>query len=129
MPVFRLHRRLIAWMAAMAMLAGALMPTVAQAMWQGSSDRAQWIEVCSVSGMMWVRADAVDGEKEHAPSPEAGMSCLWCMLHGGSPGLAPVEALAPVLTPRLTDLPPAFYRAPHPLAVWAHAPSRAPPSF
>jgi len=128
MLVFRLHRRLIAWMTAWVMLAGALMPTMAQAMWLGQPDRAQWIEVCSASGMMWVRADATDGEQEPVSDPEAGTSCPWCMLHGGSPGLAPAEALDAVPTPRLTDLPPAFYQAPHPLAVWAHAPSRAPPS-
>ena len=52
----RLHRRLTAWVALLALVFGALAPTVTQAMVAGG-DRADWLQVCSVSGMVWVQAD------------------------------------------------------------------------
>jgi len=72
MTLLRLYRRFGAWLAILALLAGALSPTLAQAMVTGS-DRADWLEVCSVSGMVWVKADT--GEvSDHQPddgSPSA----------------------------------------------------------
>ena len=41
--------------------------------------------------------------------------------------LLPVAQALPDLSPRLTDLPPAYYRAPLAATVWATAQSRAPP--
>ena len=125
----RLHRRFTAWVALAALVLGALAPTVAQAMAAGG-DRADWLEVCSVSGMVWVQADTgevrdplPDGS---APLGGASQHCLWCTLHGGVAGL-PVVQIRLDLPARLTDLPPAFYRAPLASTAWAPPPSRAPP--
>ena len=52
----RLQRRFTAWVALLTLVLGALAPTVAQALVAGS-DRADWLQVCSVSGMVWVQAD------------------------------------------------------------------------
>lgn len=130
MTFLRLYRRFGAWLAILALLAGALSPTLAQAMVAGS-DRADWLEVCSVSGMVWVKADT--GEvSDHQPDDGQPVSsavqhCPWCTLHGASAGLPPVDPPAFVLGERATDLPPAFYRAPVGATVWASAHSRAPP--
>lgn len=125
----RLHRRFTAWVALFALVLGALAPTVTQAMVAGG-DRADWLQVCSVSGMVWVKADT--GEvRDHqpdssAPVSDASQHCPWCTLHGGAAGL-PVVALHLDLPPRLSDLPPAFYSAPLAATAWAPAQSRAPP--
>lgn len=125
----RVHRRFTAWLAMLAMVLGALAPAVAQAV-VVSSDRAQWVEVCSFSGMVWVKADTdTDSQQagDHsAPAADATMQCPWCTLHGGAASLPPVIAMAEPL-PRQTDLPPAFFRAVTLSGIWAIAHARAPP--
>lgn len=125
----RLHRRLTAWVALLALLFGALAPTVTQAMVAGG-DRADWLQVCSVSGMVWVQADTGEVRDQQpdggSPMGDASQHCPWCTLHGGVAGLPPAPHSID-LPPRLTDLPPAFYRAPLAATVWAPAQSRAPP--
>lgn len=128
MTLTRLHRRFTAWVALLALVLGALAPTVTQAMVAGG-DRAEWLEVCSVSGMVWVKADTGEVAQQPdggAPMGEASQHCPWCTLHGGAAGLPTSQARLP-LPPRLTDLPPAFYRAPLSATGWAPAQSRAPP--
>ncbi len=125
----RLHRRLTAWVALLALVFGALAPTVTQAMVAGG-DRADWLQVCSVSGMVWVQADTGEVRDQQpdggSPMDDASQHCPWCTLHGGVAGLSPASHSID-LPPRLTDLPPAFYRAPLAATVWAPAQSRAPP--
>lgn len=129
----RLQRRFTAWVALLALVLGALAPTVTQATVAGS-DRANWLEVCSVSGMVWVKADTgevraqlPDGSAPTSmPLSDASQHCPWCTLHGGAAGL-PVVVVSLDLPPRLSDLPPAFYRVPLAATVWAPAQSRAPP--
>lgn len=128
MSFLRLHRRISGWLALLAVLLGALAPTVSQAM-VASGDRAQWIEVCSVSGMTWVRADLADAATDvdgGSPASEISPHCPWCMLHGGVAGLPPAADQALPLA-RQTDLPAAFYQAAHTSTVWNTARSRAPP--
>lgn len=127
MPLSRVHRRFTAWLAMLAMVLGALAPTVAQAV-VASSDRAGWVEVCSVSGMIWVQADtdAAPSDSPTAPVADASMHCPWCTLHGGAADLPPVSVLAEPL-PRQTEPPPAFFRAVTLSGTWAVAHARAPP--
>lgn len=125
----RVHRRFTTWLALLAMVLGALAPTVAQAM-VASPDRAPWVEVCSVSGMVWVKIDTEDTASaphdDQAPMRDAAQHCAWCSLHGGAAGLPPVMAMAEP-APRQTDLPPAFYRAVTRSGTWAPPQARAPP--
>ena len=121
----RLYRRFTAWVALLALVLGALAPTLTQAMVAGG-ERADWLEVCSVSGMVWVKADTGELAQQPPDGSAAGQHCPWCTLHGGAAGLPASQAL-PELPLRLTDLPPAFYRAPLSATVWAPAQSRAPP--
>lgn len=129
MSLLRLYRRFGAWLAILAILAGALTPVAAQAMFAGQ-DRADWMEVCSVSGMVWVKADTGEVSSQ---SPDGGMPdgdmvqhCPWCTLHGGVPGLPVAESSAGVM-PVMQAFPLAFYRVPARGTVWAPAQSRAPP--
>lgn len=128
MLLLRIRHRLVAWLAMWAMLVGALAPAIAQARvaQAGGND---WLEICSISGMVWVKADT--GETRHQSpgqdTPAGAAKCPWCTLHGGMAGL-PGASWAPDFSARLTDLPPAFYRAPVTAAVWAPALSRGPPA-
>ena len=125
----RLHRRFTAWVALFALVLGALAPTVTQAMVAGG-ERADWLEGCGVSGMGWVKADTGEVSQQQpdgsAPAGDASQHCPWCTLHGGSASL-PLAHVLPELPPRVTDFPPAFYRAPLAVTAWAPAQSRAPP--
>lgn len=123
----RVHRRFTAWLAVLAMVLGALAPTVAQAV-VASSDRAGWVQVCSVSGMIWVQADTgtPSSDSPSAPVADVSMHCPWCTLHGGAADLPPVSLMAEPL-PRQTEPPPDFFRAVTLTGTWAVAHARAPP--
>jgi Protein of unknown function (DUF2946) len=129
MPLLRLHRRFTAWLAMLALVMGALAPTVTQAMVAGG-ESADWLEICSVSGMAWVKADTGEVRDRQpdggAPGGGASQHCAWCTLHGGTAGLPAVSAVI-ALPVRLTDRPPAFYLAPMAASVWMPALSRGPP--
>jgi len=130
MPLSSLRRRFTAWLAMVAMLLGALAPTVTQAM-VASSDRADWLEICTATGMVWVKATT--GEfSEHSPqgsSPtsEVSQHCPWCTLHGGGAAL-PVQPLWHSGSSAGHVLSPVSLDAPALTAVWATAQSRAPPA-
>ncbi|MFP5467353.1 MAG: DUF2946 family protein [Gammaproteobacteria bacterium] len=131
MTFLRLYRRIGAWLAMVALLAGALSPVVAQAVVAGA-DRSDWIEVCGVSGMMWVKADTGEvsnglPDEDGQPVSDVTSSCPWCVMHAGGNGLVPAQWPAFVLSARLTGLPPALPAAPALSVVWAPAHSRAPP--
>ena len=126
MSLLRVRRRFAAWLAILAMLVGALAPAIAQARMAGG-DRADWLEVCSATGMVWVKADTGEiAQKSGTPAGDGSQHCPWCTLHGGAADVPPTVA-GVNLPPRLTDLPPAFYRAPLADTVWVPAHSRAPP--
>lgn len=131
MTFARLYRRIGAWLAMVALLAGSLSPVVTQAMVAGA-DHAGWLEVCSASGVVWIKAGSghdSDGQPDEGSPPvsDAVQSCPWCTVHGGGFGLLPADWPAHMLPARLTDLPSAFCLAPPLPAVWAPAHSRAPP--
>ena len=112
----------------LAVVLGALAPTVTQAMVAGG-DRGDWLEICSVSGMAWIKADTgeVRDQLPDGSAPQAtSQHCAWCTLHGGATGLPGVDTVS-VLPARLTELPPAFYLAPMAASVWMPAHSRGPP--
>lgn len=110
----RLKYRCTVWVALLTLVLVTVLPTAAQALVvvQGNTD---WLEVCSVSGMVWVHADTGEVRNQQpdgsTTTGEANPSCPWCTLHGGAADL-PVGWIVVDLPPRLTDLPPAFYRAP-----------------
>lgn len=109
------------------MVFGALAPAVAQAM-VASSDRAEWVEVCSASGMLWVKADgsgAGDAGMDE-PMSDASQHCPWCSLHGGAAGLPPLRQLAG-FADALSDPVPVYSRSVALSGIWASPQARGPP--
>lgn len=126
MLLSRAHRRFTTWLALLAMVLGALAPTVAQAM-VASSERSDWVEVCSVSGMVWVQLDADSASDEPAaPDSAVSMHCPWCTLHGGAAGLPSAEVQVQPLKLPASPLLSQVTVWPTP-GIWAVAQARAPP--
>lgn len=125
-----LRHRLAAWLALWSVVLGALLPALSHAVVTPMADGQGWVEVCTVSGMAWVRqADAEPSSADRSapmPSDMAMSDCGWCATHAPVPGV-PVAAQASLLPVVAASVPPAFLHAPRPLFVWAAAQSRAPP--
>ena len=127
MSATRMHRILIAWSAMLAIMFGALAPTLAHALTSGS-DRGVGMEICGSTGMFLMAAEATPSDEDGSADPQARQQhCLWCSLHASNVAV-PVQAI--VTTPLLRcaqEMPPAFYRVGFTSAVWRKALSRAPP--
>lgn len=126
-PMFlhRWPRRLTAWIALLAVCFGAFAPVLSQAALQARGPGAgHWVQICSASGITWVRADASDSADGHAP--EAALTCPWGAISAGGAGLPPAPALAlPEAAPQPVPLAQAQRGQDAPAT--AHAPARAPP--
>lgn len=70
----------ITWLTLWALVLGACLPTLSQAVVH-ATERSNWVEVCTSTGMVWVRAD--DGGSP--VSEQAG--CIWCLSAHGGPAL------------------------------------------
>lgn len=126
MPFTRTTRRFAAWLAMLAMLLGALAPTVAQAV-VAAKGGPDWVQVCSASGMVWVQADALDDTPDGQKAiTDAARHCPWCSLQGAT-GLPPAPwAQVHRVASRAEPLQ-APIRSATPATPWPAALSRAPP--
>jgi hypothetical protein len=123
MDTIRVHRRFAAWLAIWALLVAALWPALVQAV-VGGAGKSEWIEVCSASGMVWVKADGSSEPQDHPAQDKAG-HCDWCSLHTAA-GLPPVHSDTPGLTAGGSEIPAFHAVAPRPAQPLATR-SRAPP--
>lgn len=119
-----------AWIATVAILMAALMPSISHAVLAGSHQPA-WAEVCSMDGMKMVQVGTAETPVSSIPGKLAlhAEHCPFCSLHAGALGMPPVhEFTVPAAT--LVAGPPAlFYQSPAPQFIWSAAQSRAPPSI
>ncbi|WP_426191169.1 DUF2946 domain-containing protein [Massilia sp. DWR3-1-1] len=119
-----LHRRLAAWLACLAMLFGALAPTLSQAN-AAAAPAGGWTQICSASGSRMVQLDMADPSQD----PVHLEHCPFCATHADAVALPPGAAWSvPLLLPAATH-PVLFYQSPRPLAIWRAAQSRAPPAL
>lgn len=125
MPFTRVQRRFTAWLAMLALVLAALLPTLAQAAVAGS-DRSDWMQICSASGMVWIQIEPAAADTESAPVADMGMQCPWCSLHSPVTGLPPALASGFTVAASTSLLGPLMPAAP-PVGVWTAAPARAPP--
>lgn len=125
MNVLHLHRRPLVWLALVAVLATALMPSMARA-WVGAQagpGQAGWVEVCTAQGTRWVQVGQ-DGEPGNALA--LADVCDFCPLQAHLLP-APSPTACACLPAPLADVPPLFEQAPYRLAVWCSASPRGPP--
>ncbi len=131
-PVTSLHRHLrpLTWLALVAVLALALMPTLSHALTFARGDTVAWAEVCTPQGLKVVAVDGRDAEAPAAPVNIAAHleHCPFCKLssHDALPLPPALPAVAEPLPPG-PFLPPLWLQAPRTLHAWASAQPRAPP--
>lgn len=132
-------RTLSSWIAIVAILLNALMPTLSVALesarGQTAASSRDWIEVCSTQGSTWVRLDAhgrlieqTDRKPVDAPISAHTEHCPYCLTHAASFGLPPVTAWGLPVWPRTPDL--LLQRSPLALTpiAWLAPAARAPPT-
>lgn len=115
----------------LALVMSALAPTLAHA-WVAAADEGQWIEVCSASGMVWLKADGLDDSAPGSsdtdmPMADMGSHCPWSGVHAPMAGLLPAATLfKPVPTDR--DLQPVRSGIHRPGQALRASRARGPPS-
>jgi hypothetical protein len=112
---------LTAWIAVLAILFGALAPTLSHALVPAAAQPFEF-PVCSAMG------HTADVKLPGLPEPAADPSrhCPYCVEQHHAPALLP-QAMATLVAISGHVLPPLFYAAPTPLFHWAAPQSRAPP--
>ena len=123
MNAFRRHLQLGTWLALVAMLALALLPTVSHAL---AGEGRGFAEICTPQGMKVLAL--TDGEQPSTASVHLE-HCPYCTVGPGDvapPPPAP-QAMA-ALAVGFQATPPLFGAAPRRLFAWALASPRAPPS-
>jgi hypothetical protein len=138
MSTHRLPRRLVrqftAWLAALSVLCAGLLPLLSHAVVPHLSGAAGMVEVCTVTGMAWVKLDgeapaaaSQPGQSGDAPSAMAMANCSWCATHQPHVAVPPVPVAFALPATVLSVPPTASVLSHHPVSVWADAQPRAPP--
>jgi hypothetical protein len=136
MELFRRNRRLISWLASMAIVLNALAPAISHAMASIQDQAAPWAEICSVSGTKFaplafdqVGSHEAGNKNGSDADPSAMQHCPYCVVHAGSLAVLTDYGFELAKTDLSYSLPELFYHAPRTLFVWAASSPRAPPFF
>lgn len=123
-------QRLLAWFVCVTLLLAAFAPTASRAMAASGPHGAEWSEVCTAAGTVWISlrdgSTATQERPDEHATGEHG-NCPWCSLQSDTLAVLPtaVPSLPAPLLPAL--LPRLFLDAPRPLFVWTAARPRGPP--
>jgi hypothetical protein len=135
MNVRAVSLRRACWLAIVAMLALALLPTVSHAL-AAARGQSPWAEICTPQGARVVSiADAgarVIADRDDGRSGSAGIHLEHCPFCSSSTvvfGMPPVQTGTLVLAAGGIEPPPRFLQAAHTLHAWRSAQPRAPPTF
>lgn len=112
----------------LSMVLSVLAPTLAQAA-VAAAGKGQWVEVCSASGMVWLKTDAAETASPDQGTTMADMSsnCPWCIFHGSATGLPATDPATRWLGSSAQPVPVWAFAVAIDQAVWRHAQARAPP--
>jgi len=121
-------RRLIHWIAILAVLMSALAPTISQAIALNESGKGFVMQICSASG---AKITQVIGDNSSVPADQSATTdshCPYCVVQGAY--VLPSVATFNFAVPQTVSLYPSlFYQSPKPLFVWGSSPARAPPAL
>lgn len=120
------RRRNIAWLALVAMLAMALLPTVSHALAFAQNGKSTWAEICTPQGMKVVAVATAPGD-EGAPAAAHLEHCPYCAQTATMLGMPPAPAALAAFPVAGIEPPALFLHAPRTLFVWVAAQPRAPP--
>lgn len=119
-------RKIRVWVASLAILLGALAPSITHAL--NSLSGSAFLEVCTTVGSRF--GWSVDNE---ASAPKSGVPvdqahhCPFCVLHASAPGMPPAPLQGLTLLPLAFHVPELFLAAPRTLNAWTTVQARAPP--
>jgi hypothetical protein len=122
----RLRRR-TTWLALVALLAAALMPSLSHAL--GSAGRGDAVLICTAQGMVWVQNGGADDGKQIGGQSGPLDHCPYCSLSSQLPALAAGNLAWAPPAGLFEAYPERFYRAARTPQAWCSAQPRAPPSF
>ena len=111
-----------------AMLALALLPTLAHALNFAQGGSSNLAQICTPQGMQWVQLDAAPSEGERPLAAAGAMDdCPYCSRAMSVDGLLPSAQPLQWQPPVGGTEPPLFLHAPRTLFAWASAQPRGPP--
>jgi len=118
------HRKLVHWVAAIAIAMSALAPALSQAVSLVKGGQGFAMEICSVDGSKMQISVQGDEQADQAQFMEP---CPYCVTYSGiTPAFHTNLSFQAPQT--FAMLPQLFYQSPKPLAVWVTPPSAAPPA-
>ncbi|MBA4343383.1 MAG: DUF2946 domain-containing protein [Methylibium sp.] len=117
-------RQLSLWLAIMAVLMGALAPSVSMALGGNGANNAAWAEICTSSGF---QPAALSGEPAAPDSAHLFEHCPYCSLHTPTLGLPPADLGLALPAPAAELLPALFLVGPGQQHNWTVAHPRGPP--
>ncbi len=118
------HRKLVHWIAALAILLGALAPAVSQALSLANNGQGFVVEICSSNGSKMTQ---VIGDDETSSSPAMGSHCPYCVVQPIYLLLS-ISAFDFAAPQSYVAQSSRLYQAPQILFAWVKLPSRAPPT-
>jgi hypothetical protein len=122
------NHRLISWIATLAILMGALAPSISQALSVYKSSQGFVVEICSTSG---AKITQTISEEQDTQLPHSGAMqghCPYCVVQAFY--LLPTNTALEFRAPEQNCQPSAFsYQAPQPIFSWLSLPPRAPPAL
>lgn len=125
----RRARRPAFWLALIAALAMACLPTLVRAL-AASSDAPRWVQLCTSQGMRLVALD-MDADPSapasQAPATGALDHCPGCLQHAPALGMPPAAFDIARLAARGAEPPLLFLHGPRTLHAWRSAHPRGPP--
>ncbi|MFC0348875.1 DUF2946 domain-containing protein [Undibacterium danionis] len=144
----QIHQRLFSWIAILAILLNSLMPLISQAveLQTGNSfkpsssfvaaDGANWQELCSANGSVWIKLDANGNILEKTKEKPAGAPstihlehCAYCLTHAGSFALAVTDLVYAFAQSELDQFTAVDFTPDLPQSFWISPAVRAPPTF
>ena len=118
------HHKLVHWIAALAILLGALAPAVSQALSLANSGQGFVVEICSSNGSKMTQVIGDDGTSS---SPAMGSHCPYCVVQPIFL-LPSISAFEFVVSSSYLAQAQSDYQAPRTSSAWLKLPSRAPPA-
>lgn len=118
------HRKIVHWIAALAILLGALAPAVSQALSLAGNGQGFVVEICTTNG---TKMTQVIGDDEPSSSAAMGSHCPYCVVQPIYllPSISTFEFADPLSCTSQARL---AFQAPQILSAWVRLPSRAPPA-
>jgi hypothetical protein len=127
MHAVRRRLQVCTWLALVAMLALALLPTVSHALTHGQGGQSAWAEICTPQGMKVVAVGGVADEGSPVQAATHLEYCPYCAGAATAAGLPPAPPQVPDLSAAAERVPLLFLQAPRTLFAWRSAQPRAPP--